>query len=204
MLVSISALKEQFGRVAEEQLVGAYDACITDKAILAMANSTDVPVVLGRGINRATTWMTHKGAEFVVVCNESDAVIRDMLHHELIHVDQMQRGDLVFGSFGCYWKGDFYVGMETPIMPTGDVSMEARVRFLLEVLKYIALPWEWEATLPTLDTYVGPQLANSIREIYGRFGTTWKYGWCGERFVSGVLVRNSLKDGIIAASGISY
>ncbi len=74
--------------------------------------------VLGKANNNGTIIVNNK--------IKSPAKLKEVIDHEMVHIDQMKRGDLDYDDKNVYWKGKIY--------PRSSMNEGAK-----------KLPWENEA-----------------------------------------------------------
>ena len=73
--------------------------------------------VLGKANNNGT---------IIINKNVKPSMLKEVIDHEMVHIDQMKRGDLDYNSTHVFWKGKYYPRSK---MKEGDKN----------------LPWEKEA-----------------------------------------------------------
>tara|TARA_R110002050_G_scaffold124355_2_gene243434 strand:- start:2029 stop:2334 length:306 start_codon:yes stop_codon:yes gene_type:complete len=73
-----------------------------------------------------TLGLANNNGTILVNENASPAREKDIVKHEMVHIDQMKRGDLDYDDKNVYWKGKIY--------PRSEMKEGAK-----------NLPWEMEA-----------------------------------------------------------
>lgn len=73
--------------------------------------------------------MANKNGSILINNNLSPLKEKEVIKHEMIHVDQIKRGDLTYDDKNVYWKGKRY---SRSAMDEGNKK----------------LPWEYEAYYP--------------------------------------------------------
>lgn len=203
MLVSIEHIRNHL--VASEISLAAAKDVVVSERVRSAAEAATLPVAIVTGVSHSYLCFTGKGAHYIVICANDgidEGVILSSLHHEMIHYDQVKRGDLKTSIPGAVsWKGEMYFTMSTPVLVEPKDSGDAALQ-MLSLVKYLAQPWEWEASKHELDLIVGPVLAKALNTAHDRFGAVWSDSWNRHKFVKVLADTRSMAAAYLEVTGV--
>lgn len=203
MLVSIEHIRNHLV-ASGVSLAAAKDVAVSER-VRGVAEAATLPVAIVTGVSHSHLCFTGKGAHYIIIStyeSSDEEELLSTLHHELIHYDQVRRGDLKSTFPGAVqWKGETYFTMDTPVLKEPKSASDAAMQ-MLALVKYMAQPWEWEAGKHELERVVGPILAKALLAAHDQLGTVWSDSWNRHTFMAVLTETLSMSKAYEAVTGI--